>query len=152
MGFEFGLQGLLRFRESLERKEKLKLAVVIGELKRLKMMLARVREELTSIGDQISNLLAGGTTGGELHLLCFEKMLLERREQALTQIVSKALKEVQQQQIRLQEARQKRKVLEDLREKQLALFLLAEGRKDQQTLDDTFLMRRFAEDSGKGVA
>jgi flagellar export protein FliJ len=70
----------------------------------------------------------------------------------LAQVVSTALKEVQRQQIRLQEARQKRKVLEDLREKQLALFLLAEGRRDQQRLDDTFLMRRFAEDGGKGVA
>jgi flagellar export protein FliJ len=152
MGFEFGLQGLLRVRESFERKEELKLAVVIGELKRMKMMLANVREELASVGDRINNLLARGTTGADLHLLCFEKMLLERREQALGQIVARALKEVQQQQIRLQEARQKRKVLEDLREKQLALFLLAEGRKDQQILDDTFLMRRFAEDSGKGVA
>jgi len=152
MGFEFGLQGVLRFRESLERKEELKLAVAIGELKRLKMMLARVREELASIGDRISNLLARGTTGADLHLLCFEQMLLERREQALAQVVSTALKEVQRQQIRLQEARQKRKVLEDLREKQLALFLLAEGRRDQQRLDDTFLMRRFAEDGGKGVA
>ena len=152
MGFEFGLQGLLRVRESFERKEELKLAVVIGELKRMKMMLASVREELASVGDRINSLLAGGTTGADLHLLCFEKMLLERREQALAQIVARALKEVQQQQIRLQEARQKRKVLEDLREKRLALFLLAEGRKDQQMLDDTFLMRRFAEDSGKGVA
>jgi len=152
MGFEFRLQGLLRFRESSERKEELKLAVAIGELKRLKMMLARVREELAAIGDRISNLLARGTTGADLHLLWFEKMLLERREQALAQIVSTALKEVQQQQLRLQEARQKRKVLEELREKQLALFLLAEGRRDQQRLDDTFLMRRFAEESGKGVA
>jgi flagellar export protein FliJ len=152
MEFQFGLQALLRVRESFERKEELKLAVAIGELKRLKMMLASVREELASIGDQISNLLARGTTGADLHLLCFEKMLLERREQALAQIVSTALKEVQQQQVRLHEARQKRKVLEDLREKQLALFLLAEGRKDQQRLDDTFLMRRFAENSGKGVA
>jgi flagellar export protein FliJ len=152
MEFEFGLQGLLRVRESFERKEELKLAVAIGELKRLKMMLARVREELASIGDRISSLLARGTTGADLHLLCFEKMLLERREQALAQVVSTALKEVQQQQIRMQEARQKRKVLEDLRERQLALFLLAEGRKDQQRLDDAFLMRRFAEDSGKGVA
>lgn len=152
MEFEFGLQGLLRVRESFERKEELKLAVVIGELKRMKKMLARVREELASIGDRISSLLARGTTGADLHLLCFEKMLLERREQALGQMVSTALKEVQQQQIRLQEARQKRKVLEDLRERQLALFLLAEGRKDQQRLDDTFLMRRFADDSGKGVA
>jgi flagellar export protein FliJ len=152
MGFEFGLQGLLRVRESFERKEELKLAVAIGELKRLKVLLASIRGELASTGDRISNLLAGGTTGADLHLLCFEKMLLERREQALAHIVSTALKEVQQQQIRLKEARQKRMVLEDLREKQLALFLLVEGRRDQQKLDDIFLMRRFAEDSGKGIA
>jgi len=152
MGFQFSLQGLLRVRESFERKEEQKLAAAIGELKRLKMMLASVREQLTATDDRLSGILAGGTTGAHLHLLCFERMLLEYREQALTEHVSTALKLVQEQRTCLQEARQKRKVVEDLRQKELTLFLLAEGRRDQQKLDDTFLQKRFREDTGKSVA
>ena len=152
MGFQFSLQGLLRVRESFERKEEQKLAAAIGELKRLKMMLASVREQLTATDDRLSRILAGGTTGAHLHLLCFERMLLEYREQALTEHVSTALKLVQEQRTCLQEARQKRKVVEDLRQKELTLFLLAEGRRDQQKLDDTFLQKRFREDTGKSVA
>jgi len=152
MGFQFSLQGLLRVRESFERKEEQKLAAAIGELKRLKMMLASVREQLTATDDRLSGILAAGTTGAHLHLLYFERMLLEYREQALTEHVSTALKLVQEQRTCLQEARQKRKVVEDLRQKELTLFLLAEGRKDQQRLDDTFLRKRFQEDTGKSVA
>ena len=152
MGFQFSLQGLLRVRESFERKEEQKLAAGIGELKRLKMMLASVREQLTATDDRLSRILAGGTTGAHLHLLCFERMLLEYREQALAEHVSTALKLVQEQRTCLQEARQKRKVVEDLRQKELTLFLLAEGRRDQQKLDDTFLQKRFREDTGKSVA
>jgi flagellar export protein FliJ len=152
MGFQFSLQGLLRVRESFERKEEQKLAAAIGELKRLKMMLASVREQLTATDDRLSAILAGGTTGAHLHLLYFERMPLEYREQALTEHVSTALKLVQEQRTCLQEARQKRKVVEDLRQKELTLYLLAEGRKDQQRLDDTFLRKRFQEDTGKSVA
>jgi len=152
MGFQFSLQGLLRVRESFERKEEQKLAGAIGELKRLKMMLASVREQLTATDDRLSGILAGGTTGAYLHLLWYERMLLEYRERALAEQVSTALKLVQEQRACLQEARQKRKVVEDLRQKELTLFLLAEGRRDQQRLDDTFLRKRFQEDAGKSVA
>jgi flagellar export protein FliJ len=152
MGFEFSLQGLLRVRESFEKKEEQKLALAIGELKCLNTMLERVREQLTSTADRLSSLLARGTTGANLHLLCFEKVLLERREQALAESVSAALKEVQDQQTRFREAKQKRKILLDLREKQFTLFLLTEGRKDQQKLDDAYLLRRTSNHTGKSVA
>lgn len=152
MGFKFSLQGVLRVRESFERKEEQKLAVATAELKRLNAMLAKIREQLRSMTGQLNRLLDAGTTGADLHLLCFETMLLERREQALAQTVSKVVKEVHEQQARLQEARRKRQVLENLREQQLALYHLAEGRKEQQGFDDAFLLRRFSDESGKGVA
>ena len=152
MAFQFRLQAVLRVRQSFEKQEEQKLAAAVGEVTRLRTMLARTREQLTSTVRRLSRLLAGGTTGADLHLLHFEQMLVERRQQALAATLSIALKKVQEQQSRLQEARKKRKALEELREKQLALFLLTEGRREQQKLDDAFLLRRFAEESGKGIA
>ncbi len=115
-------------------------------------ILEKVREQLRTVEDRLGDLLRRGTTGADLHLLCLESALLERREQALMQIVSAAWKEVQEQQIHFLEAKQKRKILGDLREKQLGLFLLTEGRKDQQKLDDAFLLRRASVPTGKRVA
>jgi flagellar export protein FliJ len=152
MGFEFSLQGLLRVRESFEKREEQKLAVAIGEHKRLNTALERVREQLMSTAGRLSDLLVRGTTGADLHLLCLESVLLGRREQALAESVSAALKEVQDQQARFIEAKQRRKILDDLREKQFALFLLSQSRKEQQKLDDAFLLRRIGVHTGKGVA
>jgi flagellar export protein FliJ len=152
MGFKFSLEGLLRVRKSFEKQEEHRLAAAVGELKRLNMMLESVREQLISTADRLGKLLAQGTTGADLHLLCLEKSLLERRERALAESVSSALAKMEAQQARLQEARKKRKVLDKLRQKQMVLFLLIEGRREQQTLDDAFLMRRSNDDSGKGVA
>jgi flagellar export protein FliJ len=152
MGFKFSLEGLLRVRKSFEKQEEHRLAAAVGELKRLNMMLESVREQLISTADRLGKLLAQGTTGADLHLLCLEKFLLERRERALAESVSSALAKMEAQQARLQEARKKRKVLDKLRQKQMILCLLIEGRREQQTLDDAFLMRRSNDDSGKGVA
>jgi flagellar export protein FliJ len=152
MGFEFSLQGLLRVRESFERNEQQKLAIAIGELKRLHAMLEEVRKQLTSTAGSLHQLLIRGTTGADLHLLCFEAILLQRREEALAESVTTASKEVQAQQARYQAAKQKRKILDDLREQQLALFLLVQRRKDQQKLDDTYLLGRISDQTGKSVA
>jgi len=152
MSFEFSLQGLLRVRESLEKEAEQKLAVAIGELRRLRTKLEKVREQLASTAERQSDLLARGTTGADLHLLCFERVLLERCEKALAESVSCALKRVQDQQARFLEAKQKRKILDDLRERQLALFQLTERRKDQQRLDDAFLLRRTSDPTGKSLA
>jgi flagellar export protein FliJ len=152
MRFKFSLEGLLRVRESFEKKEEQRLAAAIGELARLNAMLETVRKQLASIADQLDTLLARGTTGADLHLLCFEGILLERRKEALVESVSSAVAEVRSQQARLQEAKQKRKILDNLRQKQLTLFLLTEGRREQQKLDDGFLLRRSNDDSGKNVA
>jgi flagellar export protein FliJ len=152
MGFKFSLEGLLRVRKSFEKQEEQKLAAAVGELKRLVTMLESVRAQLISTADRLGKPLAHGTTGADLHLLCLEKFLLERREQALAESVSSALAKMKAQQARLQEAKNKRKVLDKLRQKQMILFLLIEGRREQQRLDDAFLMRRSNDDSGKGLA
>jgi len=152
MGFEFSLQGLLRVRESFEKKEEQKLTLAIAELKRLHAILEEVRKQLTSTAVRLYQLLVRGTTGADLHLLCLERILLERGEETLAESVRTALKEVQAQLARYQAAKQKRKILDDLREQQLALFLLAERRKDQQKLDDAYLVGRTSHPTGKSVA
>lgn len=152
MGFQFSLEGLLRVRESFEKQQEQKLAVAIAQLKRVNAIIDTVREQMISTTDRYGKLLARGASGADLHLLCYEQHLLERREQALAENASAALAEVHRQQTRLQAAQQQRKILDNLRQKQLALYLLSEGRRDQQKLDDTFLLRRNNHDSGKGVA
>ncbi|MGO8791601.1 MAG: flagellar export protein FliJ [Terriglobia bacterium] len=152
MGFQFSLEALLRVRESFEKQQEQKLAAAMAEFKRVNAMRESVLEELKSTADRFTKLLARGAASADLHLLCYEEHLLKRREQALLESISAALAEVKKQRIQLQAAQQKRKILENLRQKQRALYLLTEGRRDQQKLDDTFLLRRNNDDDGKGVA
>ena len=152
MRFEFSLEGLLRVRESFEKQEEQRLAIATGELKRLNTMLETVREQLISVSDRLDKTLARGTLGADLHLLYFERFALQRRELALNEYVASAQAKMQDQQARLQEATQKRKTLDNLRQKQLELFLITEGHRDQQKLDDAFLLRRSNDSSGKDAA
>lgn len=152
MGFQFSLDALLRVRESFERQEEQRLAGAVAELNRVNAMLNTVREQLRSTADRFDKLLERGATGADLHLLCYEQHLLDRREQALVESEAAASTEVSNQQTRLQAAQRNRKILDNLRQKQLALYVLTEGRRDQQKLDDTFLQGRNNPDTGKGVA
>jgi len=152
VGFQFNLEGLLRVRESFEKQEEQKLGVAIAELKRWDAKIADVREQLAATAARLDELLARGAIGADIHLECYERHLLERLEKVLAESVSAARAEVKNQQIRLQAAQRKRKILDNLRQRQLALYLLTEGRRDQQRLDDTFLLRRAHRDSGKGAA
>ena len=152
MRFHFSLEGLLRVRESFEKQIEQQLAVAVAELQRVKAMIEAVREQLMSTETELGRLLARGSTGAYVHLLCYERHLLERRELALAESLTAASAAVQEQQHRLRVAQQKRKILETLREKQLALYLLTAGRREQQNLDDTFLLRRYGHEGGKDVA
>lgn len=152
MRFRFTLEGLLRVRKSLEKQEEQKLAVAVGEVRRLTTLLENVRGQIRSSDASMEKRLAAGARGADLHLLCLERVLLERREQTLAPLRASALAEMQKQQANLQTARRERKVLDTLREKQLHHFVLTETRREQQRLDDAYLLRRSYDDDRQGAA
>jgi len=152
MAFAFTLQGLLRVRESFERREAQEVAVATAEVRRLSALLSAIRERLACAADEMAQLLRRGTTGAELQLRHLEKMMLERRQRDLAESVAAAVTELRNQQERWRLARQKRKILDQLRHQQLMDFLLTQRRREQQQLDDAFLLRRSQETPAENIA
>lgn len=142
MAFHFSLEAVLRLRRGLERVERLKLEAIIIEQAKTRAQLEELTESHFELRRQFQRNLGNGLVGSELQ---FEAMR-EAGATALRASLSARLKELDQQrwaqaQI-FKKARQHREVLENLHVRKLDLYRIEQGRREQQELDDLFLMRQ----------
>jgi flagellar FliJ protein len=140
MPFRFSLQALLRFRESLERRERLRLEIVSREVVQARQQCEQAKQEREKGLEALAQKLRQGMNGAELHfeLTCDRtriRRLLALKEQLLR------LENLQRLQLdAFRKAQQQRKILENLRDRQLAAYRLAQNRRAQQLLDERFLI------------
>jgi flagellar export protein FliJ len=142
MAFRFGLEALLRFRQSMERQEETRLQAanqkvrqVLAEIERCEQLERRFR-----VAQQDS--LGEGLSGAELHFDTLRQSTLARRQDALQKERAHLEKLRDQQYQVFRQARTQREVLESLRNAQLHAYQEEKMRRDQRLLDDLFLMRR----------
>jgi flagellar export protein FliJ len=146
MPFEFTLEAVLRFRESLEDREKLRLAALVSR------RAALVQEYEKS---QAWTRLKQGQLNDSLVV---EKMCAAHVQFVVTQLraAEKARVLLQEQIIRLQQlieqqvvvyraARHKHELLKGMRESQFESYQAFESRRNQAQLDELFLLRRIRE-------
>ncbi|HUJ81265.1 MAG TPA: flagellar FliJ family protein [Candidatus Acidoferrales bacterium] len=142
MPFHFPLSSLLRLRESLEKNE-------LQRLQALAAQIAQVRAEIELLDTQIElsrrevlEQAAAGISGAELHIAALgefarlelrAKLIVRRDELERTRQV---------QQARYAEARQRREILSNLQERQRSAYQHEQARREQQQLDELFLIRR----------
>lgn len=144
MPFQYSLQSVLRLRESFERQEEQRLFAFAAVVARIRAQLEehdrRHRESRIALLQELS----AGSSGAVLQFssICdaasavCRKRLLQDLQQAENQRLA---------QLRVyQSARQKREILEGLRERQEAVYQLEFARREQQRADEFFLLRRFA--------
>jgi len=142
MPFRFSLSSLLRLRESLEKNELQRLQTVVAQL-------AQVRAEMDSLDAQIEvsrrqvlEQASVGISGAELHIAALgESARLERRAELFAKC-NELERARHEQQARYNEARQRREILSNLRERQLSAYLHEQARREQQQVDELFLIRR----------
>ncbi len=141
MAFRFSLAAVLNLRKAVERQEYL-------NLERINQEIARIKNELDAAGLQRSDLensrnsqLTEGMPSVLLQSLYEQVFAIERHMDSL-KALSLELTAKKDQQLKIYSlARQKREVLDSLREKQYSAYL-QEATKRQQTLtDDLFLAR-----------
>lgn len=142
MAFYFPLEVILRLRRGQERMERLKLEAIASEL-------TLARNQLESMTQQFfeSSLRFRQQMGQEMFAseVQFEDARSERvaaarrsLEMRIAEFEKARLKQVET----YRKARQSREILENLRERKLALYLQWLSRREQQDLDDLFLTRR----------
>ncbi len=142
MPFRFSLQAVLRFRESFELRERQRLQVITREVVKAQQQREEAKLDRANALVQLQKKLHQGMTAMEMQfeLACDRARL--RRIAVLHQHASK-LEELRNRQLEVfRKAQQQRQILENLRGRQLAAYQLVQARRDQQMVDDRFLMAR----------
>lgn len=141
MSFHFSLQPVFRLRQSLEERERLRLAMIIGYLNQLNQLIQQLDQERRQVSSGLEQRLKAGMTAGELHFELARKAALEQQKKGLRQQLAKLEEQRAAQEQAFREAQRKRKIIENLRDLKLELYRQEEARREQQRVDDLFGLR-----------
>ena len=154
MAFRYPLQSVLRLRQGLERQEEQRLFAIAATVARLRaqieelqqMRLQTRRSALQEISTSESG--ASGTSGSVLQFAAVcDAANAESQARLRTQLTEAEHRRLEQLRI-YKAARQKREILESLRERQETDYNREELRRQQERADDQFLAR-FRTDSSE---
>jgi flagellar export protein FliJ len=141
MAFHFPLETLLRLRHSLERKERMALEDLARRIAAVRLAIAEIELERRAARALQSGGLTSGLTASEMHFAQACEENRETRQRRLTDQLVELEKQYRRQQAVFIEARQKREILENLRDRQETEYRREWDRREQQGVDDLFLMR-----------
>jgi len=140
MPFRFSLQAVLRYRESFERRERQRLQVIIREVVKAKQQRDNAKLDRANALSQLQKKLHQGMTAVEVQFELACDRARVRRIAAWNDQVTK-LDDLRRRQLEIfRHAQQQRKILENLRDRQLAAYRLVQVRRTQQQLDERFLL------------
>ncbi|MBZ5503619.1 MAG: flagellar export protein FliJ [Acidobacteriia bacterium] len=144
MAFRFSLQAVLRLRASHERIERLRLLAVAAMIVRVRNELAALDRESEAARRRMHALLAGGLSGAELHFEFAGERLRGDHRRELEGRLEQLGKTQEVQRRAYHAARQKREILENLRQRKWEEYRRQQARREQQALDELFLIHRGA--------
>lgn len=141
MAFQFSLQPVLRLRASYERVERLKLLQIAAAIVQVQNEIAASVQESEKARQNLSQWLASGSSGVEIQFetVC-ESARLNYRHTLVARLAGLRGKH-EAQKVVYRMARQKREILENLRERQFHEYQIEQARCEQRTLDELFLLR-----------
>lgn len=143
MPFKYRLEVLLRLQRSLEHQEENRLLACVARVAQLKAQFQFWENARFARKRRLVEELEAGAKGIFLQLAA-EWDAGARRRQVEIRKQMEAAEELRLQQMQVyRKARQKREVLDDLRERQQTVYHQEELRQLQRTLDETFLIQTF---------
>jgi len=149
MAFHFPLQPVLRLRQSLEERERLRLALIISALNQLRLQCETLDQQVATAASSLCERLQSGMAAGEVQLVRAGMASCRRQKEGLLQRIAALQEQRNQQERAFREAQRHRKVMERLRDLKLDAYRKDQARREQQRLDDQFGQRhaRAAEPS-----
>jgi flagellar export protein FliJ len=142
MAFHFTLESVLRFRQSLEDRELLRLQTLLARRAALLSELEQLRETAFHLQQKAGQaMLQGPTPAVEIHFATARLQGLDYRQQLLREQLRELEVSIVEQRSRFQQQRRNREVLETLRDAQLRDYRLMERRREQAQLDELHLVR-----------
>jgi flagellar export protein FliJ len=144
MAFRYPLQSLLRLRESQERQEESRLFNIAARVAALRVHIEQLRENEAQSRRAEFQEMQRGSLGTVLQFAatCEEatRSVCKKLEAELAETERKRLAQLAVYQV----ARQKREILQGLRERRETAYELEAAHREQQTLDDAFLARAYS--------
>lgn len=148
MPFQFSLRALLRLRQTYEKRERMRLALLNAAYSRLEQEYEEARRQKRLGVEQLGNRLRDGIFGSELRAAAAAvQQSADRQLQLREQMEAVKLQARKQTELFL-EAQKERKILDSLRERELRAYELDENRREQQGIDDLFVQRRRFQPDG----
>ncbi len=145
MAFQYSLQSILRLRLSLEKQAEQNLLGASAHVAKLRNDLEQIGAAWALERKRREEILPGGAAASELHFAMLVEAALQQRLAALRA----RLQEAENNRTRLlalyKAARQKREILEALRQRAENAYKLGVARREQQQIDELFLRRAFLE-------
>jgi len=142
MAFRFSLQAVLRLRRSYERRERLRLEIITRRRLHTQQQIDELKSEILEANDRLARTLQAGMPAVELHLEVAQANARAKRQEVLAEQLAKLTQEHRAQQVAYQHAQQQRQIIENLRARLFAIYQQVQARREQQQLDDLFLIRR----------
>ncbi|HTV59215.1 MAG TPA: flagellar export protein FliJ [Verrucomicrobiae bacterium] len=144
MAFRFTLQPLLRLRASFERLERLRLLALTALANHIRHDLSGLQAESAEARRKLQDMLAAGASGGELHFAVASEHSRSTRRQILSDKLAQVETRREKQRKVFEAARQKRRILENLRARRLAEYRREQLRREQKRVDELHLIHRPA--------
>lgn len=143
MAFRYSLLSLLRLRQALERQEEQKLVVLARTVMRMRRAVEDLDEGQLQAQRAALTQLSQGSVAAELQFANVCATAYERvRNQLVRELKAAETRRLEQMKTYC-DARQKREILDGLRERQEAAHTLESARREQQNADEVFLLRLF---------
>jgi flagellar biosynthesis chaperone FliJ len=142
MAFHFALEAILRLRRGQERVERLKLEAIAFKQALTRNQLENITQQFFASRRRFQQQLGDEKFGAELQFEDARSDSVAAARRALELRVAELEQERLKQVETYKKAHQSREVLENLRGRKLALYLQMLSRREQQELDDLFLVRK----------
>jgi len=142
MAFHFPLAAVLKFRESLERREYLALVRIQHEIMAIEAQLRQIEEWRLKAVEQREADLAKGVPSIYLQEEFRREVVLEQRRDAVKTKLEQTRALHSAHLKTYQEARRKREVIDELRKRGFEAYTREQAKRQQAVMDDLFLSRR----------
>ena len=145
MAFHFTLEAVLRFRQSLEDRELLRLQTLLVRRSALLHDLEQLRQASLNLQAETKRaMLPRPMPAVEIHFAMARLHGLERQQQVIREQLHELEGAIREQRSRFERERRNCEALEALRDAQLRDYRLAQRRREQVRLDELHLLRRAA--------
>jgi flagellar export protein FliJ len=141
MAFRFSLATVLRFRESVEKREELALQKILLEIARTKQRIAQRSAEIALAQEARNKALQHALPAFELQSLTGDVNAALERKKALVESLLPLERQRAAQTATYQAAHRDRQMLSDMAARQRDAYELERARSEQKALDDIFAAR-----------